>query len=426
MPNSTAKIQTREALATHCETLRAEGKKIVFTNGCYDILHSGHVELLQAARSFGDFLILGLNSDASVQRLKGPTRPINPQDARAFVLSALEAVDAVCIFEEDTPVETIAALRPSIHVKGGDYQPNDLPEAKTVRESGGEIRIVPLREGFSTTGTLQKLQGQANGGDVDFRCSVIIPARYGSTRFPGKPLAHLGGKTVIEHVVAAALTTAAERPVFVATDDERIAATIRGAFAAEDAQPVMTSEACATGTDRLAEVVRARFADEAGNPAIRRVIVNVQGDEPFINAAHVDALITAMRADAALPMATLATPITDEAQIDDPNVVKTVLDENGNALYFSRCSIPFVRDAGQNGQALTKLRHLGVYAYSAEWLLEMAELKPTVLEETEKLEQLRALENGCRIRVAVIEDVVNIAIDTPADLEAAITYLQTK
>lgn len=133
-------------------------KKLVFTNGVFDILHAGHVRYLREARALGDLLIVGLNSDASVRRLgKGPNRPINGLADRMAVLSELRCVDAVVPFEEDTPEALIAALRPEIHVKGGDYRADDLPEAKIVRGYGGEVVILPLLEGRSTTNTLRRL-----------------------------------------------------------------------------------------------------------------------------------------------------------------------------------------------------------------------------------------------------------------------------
>jgi len=246
---------------------------------------------------------------------------------------------------------------------------------------------------------------------------LIIPARYASTRFPGKPLAQLGAKTVIEHVVAAALQTRAARPILVATDDDRIAQTIRDNFNSSEVEAAMTSENCATGTDRLAEVVRARFAERLENE--RLIVVNIQGDEPFIEPRHVDALIDAMTNDATLKMATLATPLKERA--DDVNVVKVVCNQNGDALYFSRLLIPFEREAGSFDKP--RLRHLGIYAYEANWLLEMAALPPSPLERAEMLEQLRALENGVRIRVIEVQEVAPIAIDTPDDLVRAEEFL---
>jgi 3-deoxy-manno-octulosonate cytidylyltransferase (CMP-KDO synthetase) len=356
-----------------------------------------------------------------VRKLKGPTRPVNDEQSRARVLAALSDVDAVCIFPEDTPVQLIEAVQPTVHVKGGDYKPDDLPEAATVRALGGEVHIVPLREGFSTTSVLQKLQTSEVPENTETISLVVIPARYGSTRFPGKPLELLDGKPVIDHVVRAALQTSAQRPILVATDDERIARTVNEAFGDGEARAVMTSE-CETGTDRIAQVVR-EYSQEAA-PG-RLVVINVQGDEPFIKPQHIDALIDSMQADATLQMATLATPIADESHLGDPNVVKVVLAQNGDALYFSRLPIPLQRDA-QNATSNRHLRHLGVYAYSSDWLLKMAQLPPTPLEQTEKLEQLRALESGVRIRVLVVEGVVNIAIDTPQDLAAAQEYLRNR
>ncbi|HEX8463586.1 MAG TPA: D-glycero-beta-D-manno-heptose 1-phosphate adenylyltransferase [Abditibacterium sp.] len=400
----------RDALAAHLDELRARGQKIVFTNGCFDLLHVGHVELLEAARNLGDYLVVGLNSDASVKRLKGESRPIHPQQARAKVLAALQCVDAVVVFEEDTPIETLQKVKPAIHVKGGDYAPDDLPEAPTVRQNGGEIVIIPLVEGFSTTKALEK---SAIGNPQS--AIILIPARFGSTRFPGKPLVELGGQTVISRVVRAALQTGASQPVFVATDDARIAAEIEAQFSEAEAVALMTSPACHTGTDRLAEAIRARF----GEVKERLIVVNVQGDEPFIEPQHIDALIEMMNLDAQLQMATLATPILDSALESDPNVVKVVVSEAGRALYFSRAPIPFDRD----NQGVQRLRHLGIYAYDARWLLEMARLPASKLEEIEKLEQLRALEFGVEIGVAVVDDVVPIAIDTPEDLRRAEAWL---
>jgi 3-deoxy-manno-octulosonate cytidylyltransferase (CMP-KDO synthetase) len=420
------KIIARDAIASFCAERRRDKAKIVFTNGCFDILHAGHIALLEHARSLGDLLIVGLNSDASVKRLKGDDRPINGQAARARVLAALQCVDAVCIFEDDTPILLLEDVRPNVHVKGGDYVADDLPEAATVKKNGGEIVIVPFVEGFSTTRTLQKLGPhpafgtplpQAGEGP-GVGAVIVIPARFGSTRFPGKPLAMLEDKTVITRVVEAALQTQAARPVLVATDDARIMQEIETRFAATEAQAVMTSEACQTGTDRIAEVVRARFSEKLNE---RLIVVNVQGDEPFINPAHLDELMRVMCERSTLRMATLATPLRPE-HTSDPNVVKVVLDQNGNALYFSRLPIPFARDADEQ-RSTPRLHHLGVYAYEARWLLEMASLPPSPLEQTEKLEQLRALENGVDIGVVVVRDVVSIAIDTPEDLARAQEYL---
>ncbi len=137
--------------------LKDEGKKVVFTNGCFDILHVGHLRYLEQAKNEGDILIIGVNSDDSVRRLKGPTRPINTELDRAEMLAGLKAVDYTVIFTEDTPVELIEELKPSIHVKGGDYKKEDLPETEAVERNGGEVRILMLVDGKSTTNVVNKI-----------------------------------------------------------------------------------------------------------------------------------------------------------------------------------------------------------------------------------------------------------------------------
>jgi len=144
------------------DRLRAEGKRVVFTNGVFDLLHVGHVRYLQEARALGDALLVGVNSDDSVKRLKGPTRPINSEDERAEVLAALACVDAVCVFPEDTPHALIEAVRPAVHAKGGDYaSPDALPETPLVRSLGGEVVILRLVPGRSTTRIIELLEGGA-------------------------------------------------------------------------------------------------------------------------------------------------------------------------------------------------------------------------------------------------------------------------
>lgn len=155
------KIISRPNLREAVDQAKCEGKTVVFTNGCFDILHIGHVRYLINARSLGDILIIGLNSDDSVSRLKGPERPINPEVERAEILAALECVDYVSIFNEDTPVELITSIKPNIHVKGGDYKVEDLPEAEAVRSVGGIVKVVPFSstatEGLSTTRLISKI-----------------------------------------------------------------------------------------------------------------------------------------------------------------------------------------------------------------------------------------------------------------------------
>jgi glycerol-3-phosphate cytidylyltransferase len=135
---------------------------VVFTNGCFDLLHPGHVSYLWAARSLGDALVVGLNSDASIKKLKGPSRPVVPEGDRALVLSALEPVDAVVVFDEDTPVRLMHELRPAVYAKGGDYRIEDLPEAKVAVEIGAEVNLLPFEPGYSTTALIERIKGISN------------------------------------------------------------------------------------------------------------------------------------------------------------------------------------------------------------------------------------------------------------------------
>lgn len=154
------KTLDRRDLTARIEVMKTRGMKTVFTNGCFDILHQGHVSYLQEARSLGDLLVVGLNSDDSVRRLKGPERPINGEESRAAVLSALEAVDHVCVFDRDTPYELIAALRPDVLVKGGDWAPEDIVGADIVKSYGGEVRSLAFRQGCSTTGIISRIRSE--------------------------------------------------------------------------------------------------------------------------------------------------------------------------------------------------------------------------------------------------------------------------
>jgi len=236
--------------------------------------------------------------------------------------------------------------------------------------------------------------------NITSTATVIIPARYGSTRFRGKPLADLWGKPIIQHVWERAGRARLVDRVIIATDDERIAHAAR-AFGAEVA---MTRPDHPSGTDRVAEVARSLTSE---------VIVNVQGDEPLIDPAHIDAAAEPLLADPTIPMGTLCCPIDEIADLANPNVVKVVLDRQGFALYFSRLPIPFVRD--EHAKA-TRYRHLGLYVYRRQFLLALAGLAPTPLEQAERLEQLRVLEHGHRLRVAIV-DRASPGVDTPADLE---------
>jgi 3-deoxy-manno-octulosonate cytidylyltransferase (CMP-KDO synthetase) len=230
---------------------------------------------------------------------------------------------------------------------------------------------------------------------------AIIPARYASSRLPGKPLLDRTGKPLIQHVVDATRQAASLDEVVVATDDRRIVDAVEGF----GGQAVMTSASCRTGTDRLAQ------AAESLELAPHDVVVNVQGDEPDIPPACIDQL-TLLLGEKHTEMATLATPLPPE-RADDPNRVKVVCDVNGRAMYFSRSRIPHDRDASG---AVSPLLHLGVYAYSCGFLKTYASLPSTPAEQAEKLEQLRALEHGYSIAVAVV-DYDGSGIDTPADYE---------
>lgn len=232
--------------------------------------------------------------------------------------------------------------------------------------------------------------------------TVVIPARYGSTRLPGKPLLDVGGRPMIEHVHRAAARAPGLQRVLVATDDTRIA----DAVAAFGGEAWLTRRDHPTGSDRLAEVAR-RLTSE--------VVVNVQGDEPLIPPALIRGVVDALAGDPTLATATARCPITDAATLADPHVVKVVVDSRGNALYFSRAPIPHARGAAPDRPVFGD-RHVGLYAWRRARLLELAEIPPTPLERLEGLEQLRALEAGYRIGTIAAEEAP-AGVDTPADLE---------
>ncbi|TAG99063.1 MAG: D-glycero-beta-D-manno-heptose 1-phosphate adenylyltransferase [Sphingobacteriales bacterium] len=152
------KILSREALEKISRIWHAEGKKIVFTNGCFDILHQGHLQVLTASAGFGDVLVVGLNTDASVKRLKGPERPVNDEDFRLWMMASLELVDAVSVFDEPTPKELVAILQPDVIVKGGDYTPDQVVGASEVLARGGEVKIIPIVQGYSTTSFIETIR----------------------------------------------------------------------------------------------------------------------------------------------------------------------------------------------------------------------------------------------------------------------------
>ncbi len=247
---------------------------------------------------------------------------------------------------------------------------------------------------------------------------VAIPARHASTRLPGKPLALLAGQPMVVHVARRALAAGA-REVWVATDDRRIADALDGL---DGICVAMTRDDHASGTDRLAECARHAGWDE------QAIVVNLQGDEPFAPAAGIRAVAATLAASGA-PMATLATPVEDAATLFDPNVVKLVRNARGDALYFSRAPIPWHRDAFARSTAQLPqaqwLRHIGIYGYRAGFLQQFAAMAPGTLEQIESLEQLRVLEAGFRIAVALSPEPFPPGIDTPEDLARAAALLET-
>ncbi len=229
----------------------------------------------------------------------------------------------------------------------------------------------------------------------------VIPARYASIRLEGKVLADLHGKPMIQHVYERAQEAMCLDALIVAADDERVARVVREF----GGRVVMTSKGHATGTDRLTEVV---------NPLDVRVIVNIQADEPLLHPSMIDDLVRCMQDDPSIEMATLKRRIEDEAELRSPNVVKVVTDRRGFALYFSRSPIPFAMTGSNVPPVFYK--HIGLYAYTKDFLFTYTHLPGSELEGAERLEQLRALEHGCRIKV--LETMFStVSVDTPADLE---------
>jgi 3-deoxy-manno-octulosonate cytidylyltransferase (CMP-KDO synthetase) len=231
----------------------------------------------------------------------------------------------------------------------------------------------------------------------------IIPARYHSTRLEGKPLVDIHGRPMVQHVYEGARGSTTLRQVIVATDDVRIL----NAVQAFGGTAVLTSPEHATGTDRVAEVARSLDAE---------IVVNIQGDEPFIQPGMIDEIVAPLREDPGLPLCTSMHEVTDPKDFTNPNVVKVVVDLAGNALYFSRSLIPFPRHA-ENHRVF---EHIGIYAFRRDFLLEFSQLPPTPLELSESLEQLRALEHGHRVRMVRTRlPYVPLSVDTPEDLEKA-------
>lgn len=243
----------------------------------------------------------------------------------------------------------------------------------------------------------------------------VIPARYSSTRFPGKPLAEILGKPMIQWVYENARNSKLINNIIIATDDDRILKKAKD-FGAD---VIMTPSDIPTGTDRVAHAIREFNAD---------IIVNIQGDEPLISADMIDSAIEPFLKEENIEISTLAVKINDAETLFNPNVVKVVFDKNNIALYFSRNPIPFCRDARTKDEWLKfgdYYKHIGLYVYSRDSLFKFVNLKSSRLEEIEKLEQLRALENGMRIKI-VITEKDTIGVDTHFDLEKVTQILKNK
>lgn len=232
----------------------------------------------------------------------------------------------------------------------------------------------------------------------------VIPARYDSSRFPGKPLAEIMGKTMIQRVVEQVEKCSLINEVIVATDDERIASHITGL----GAKVVMTRRDHRSGTDRIGEVLEKLEAEGKKFD----VVVNIQGDEPFIDPIQIEEIITLFKVPE-VQIGTLAKKITSVEEVQNPNAVKVVLGKSGQALYFSRSPIPYVRTKTDEA---TYYKHVGMYAYKTEILRQLVSLKSSPLEQAESLEQLRWLENGYKIHVHITE-FESVAVDTPEDLK---------
>jgi 3-deoxy-manno-octulosonate cytidylyltransferase (CMP-KDO synthetase) len=239
--------------------------------------------------------------------------------------------------------------------------------------------------------------------NVPKRILGVIPARFASTRFPGKALASIAGKTILQHVFERAKEARYLTQVIIATDDERIADAARSFRA-----PVRLTRADhVSGTDRVAEIASADAAE---------LVVNIQGDEPLIDPVAIDAAVLAMVDDFECPMGTLKKAMDDPREIQDANVVKVVTDGAGRAIYFSRSPIPFVRPDEASTPAPARYKHIGLYVYRREFLLGYSDMPIGPLERAERLEQLRALENGHSIRVVETE-YESFGVDTPEDLD---------
>ena len=242
------------------------------------------------------------------------------------------------------------------------------------------------------------------------KITAVIPARYGSSRLEGKPLKDICGKPMIQHVYERVLKAELVQDVIVATDDARIVAAVK----AFGGRAKMTSLDHKSGTDRVAEVMRAETAE---------IVANVQGDEPLIDPRMIDEAIQPLVDDPELLAATLCTPILNEEDCHNPNVVKTVKDLQSNALFFSRSLIPYPR----NEEGFQPFEHIGIYVFRYDFLMRFVELAQTPMEKVESLEQLRILENGYKLRVTTTQYPYNaLSVDTQEDLDAVRAIIQSQ
>jgi 3-deoxy-manno-octulosonate cytidylyltransferase (CMP-KDO synthetase) len=240
------------------------------------------------------------------------------------------------------------------------------------------------------------------------KVTVIVPARFGSTRFPGKPLANILNKPMIQHVYENVSASTLVDEVIVATDDERIKNVVEGF----NGNCFLTSKEHATGTDRIAEVARDLSTD---------IVVNVQGDEPLISADLIETLVQPFLKDDTLQMATLKTKINNPEDVANPNVVKVITNKDNHSIYFSRSTIPYNRE----NIAVDYYKHIGVYAYRKSFLFDYINLPESILEKAESLEQLRAIENGHSIYVSEVSNEL-IGVDVPEDIAKVEEYLKAR
>jgi 3-deoxy-manno-octulosonate cytidylyltransferase (CMP-KDO synthetase) len=382
MPSSAEKMEKIVELLELEQIVKREkerGKKIVFTNGCFDIMHAGHIKCLEEAKNEGDILIVGLNSDASVRELKGEGRPIMRQEDRARVLAALQSVDYVIIFEELEPTSLIKRIAPHVLVKGADYREEEVKGA----EYAERVKLVHLLEGRSTTQIISSIRRGAAVG--------IIPARMSSSRFHGKVLAKIAGKPMIQHVYERAKACKDLQQVYIATEDEKI----KEVAEHFGAKVFLTKIGYRSGTERIADILEEVDA---------QIILNIQADEPLLTPQMLSALVEGIGDE---QVCTLRYRIESKEQIYDEDVVKVVCDKRGYAIYFSRLPIPY------NG---VHYKHIGIYAYKRDALKLFPSLPKGELEEAERLEQLRFLENGIKVKV-VDSPTDTISVDKEEDLK---------